>query len=152
MMFIIITMFMFMYSVFLLCIFRSNFRLYEFRLFNCFSICFVLLKRATLSAHPKFVRFSPSTVIPPEISAFLKTSSITSVKSLCEHGSPCLTPLYIRNSSDTNLSNLILAVDWLYMFRNFFMCFVYVGFSQCLKDGKVPYCVKGFLLINEAYA
>ena len=75
----------------------------EFRLFKCFSISFVFsFKRATSSADPKFIRFSPLTLIPLEISAFLKTFSITAVNGLGESGSPCLTPLFVGNSSDTN--------------------------------------------------
>ena len=52
-----------MYFVFPLCIFKPTFRLSEFRLFRCFSTCFVVsLKRATSSANLKLVRFSPSTL------------------------------------------------------------------------------------------
>ena len=83
-----------MYFVFSLCIFKPTFRLSEFRLFKCFSTCFVVsFKRATLSANLQLVRFLPSTLTPLEMSAFLKTSSITAVNSLGESGSPCLTPL-----------------------------------------------------------
>ena len=64
-----------------------------------------LLKVAILSANLKFVRFSPLTLIPSEMSASLKMSSITAVNSLGESGSPCLTPLFIGNSSDTDLSS-----------------------------------------------
>ena len=100
-----------MYFVFPLCIFKPTFRLSEFRLFMCFSICFVVsFKRATSSANLKLLRFSPSTLTPLEISAFLNTSSITAVNSLGESGSPCLTPLCIGNSVDTNLSRWTLAV------------------------------------------
>ena len=67
-----------------------------------FSICFVVsLKRATSSANLKLVRFSPSTLTPSEMSAFLNTSSMTAVNNLDESGSPCLTPLCIGNSMDT---------------------------------------------------
>ena len=105
------------YFVFPLCIFKPTIRLPEFRLFKCFSICLVVsLKRATSSANLKLVRFSSSTLTPSEMSAFLKTSSITAVNNLGESGSPCVTPLCIVNSSDTNLSKWILAVAWLYMF------------------------------------
>ena len=83
----------------------------EFRLFMCFSICFVVsFKSATSSANLKLLRFSPSTLTPSEISAFLNTSSITAVNNLGESGSPCLTPLCIWNSVDTNLSRWTLAV------------------------------------------
>ena len=55
----------FMYFVFPLCIFKPTFRLSEFKLFRCFSICFVVsLKRATASANLKLVRFSPSSLTP----------------------------------------------------------------------------------------
>ena len=58
-----------------MCTFGPTFRLSEFRLFK-FSICFVFsLKRATSSASLKFVRSPASTLIPLEMSAFLKTSS-----------------------------------------------------------------------------
>ena len=97
--------------VFPLCIFKPTFRLSEFRLFRCFSICFVVsFKRATSSANLKLLRFSLSTLTPSEISAFLNTSSITAVNNLGESGSPCLTPLCIWNSVDTNLSRWNLAV------------------------------------------
>ena len=83
------------YFVFPLCIFKATFRLSEFRLFKCISICFVVsLKRATSSANLKLVRFYPSTLTLSEMSAFLKTSSITAVSNLGESGSPCLTSLY----------------------------------------------------------
>ena len=50
-----------------------------FHLF-CFVVCvFFSYKRATSSANLKFVRFSPSTLSPLEMSAFLKTSSVTTV-------------------------------------------------------------------------
>ena len=85
--------------------FRPISRLSEFKLFKCFSVCFVfLLRRATSSANLKFVRFSTSTLIPSETSAFLKTSSITAVNSLGESESTCLTPLFIGNSPYINLS------------------------------------------------
>ena len=87
-----------------------------------FSICVVVsLKRATSSANLKLGRFSPSTFTPSEMSAFLKTSSITAVNNLGESGSPCLTPLCIGNSSDTDLSKWILAVAWLYVFCKMLM-------------------------------
>ena len=129
-----------MYVVFPLCIFKPTFRLSEFRLFKCFSICFVVsLKRATSSANLKLVRFSPSTLTPSEMSAFLKTSSITAVNSLGESGSPCLTPLCIGNSSDTALSKWILAVSWLYMFCKMFM---YVSFVLVfLSASKMAKCL-----------
>ena len=54
-----------MYFVFPLCIFKPTFKLSEFKLFRCFSICFVVsLKRATSSVNLKLVRFSPSTLTP----------------------------------------------------------------------------------------
>ena len=56
------------------------------------------LKRATSLAKRKFVRFSPSTLILSEMSAVLKTSSITAIYSLDKSGSPCLTPLFIGKS------------------------------------------------------
>ena len=130
--------------------FKPTFRLSDFRLFKCFSICFVscfllfcfvflvvvvfflfflllllfcfcFWKRATTSTNLKLVRFSPSTLIPSEMSAFLKISSITAVNSLGESESPRLTPLCIGNSSDTNLSKWILAVAWMHMFYKMFM-------------------------------
>ena len=123
-----------MYFVFPLCIFKPTFRLSEFRLFKCFSICFVVsLKRATSSANVKLVRLSPSILTPSEISAFLKTSSITVVNNLDESGAPCLAPLCIGNSSDTNLSKWILAVAWLYMFYKMFM---YVLFMLVLLSAS----------------
>ena len=45
---------------------------------------------------------------------------------LGESGSPCLTPLCIGNSVDTNLSRWTLAVAWLYIFCRMFM---YVSFT-----------------------
>ena len=81
------------------------------------------------------------------MSAFLKTSFITAENSLDDSGSPCLTPMYIGNLSDTNSSKWIFALaDVLY---TVYVCFVYV--SQYFKDENVFYCVKGFLVINEAY-
>ena len=71
---------------------------------------FFPLKRATSLANPKFERFSLSTLIPSEMADFLKTSSVTAGNSLGESGSPCMTPLFIGNSLDTNLSTWILAV------------------------------------------
>ena len=116
-----------MYFVFPLCIFKPTFRLSEFRLFRCVSICFVVsLKRATSSANLKLVRFSPSTLTPSEMSAFLNTSSMTAVNHLGESGSPCLTPRCTGNSVDTSLSRWTLAVAWLYMFCRMFM---YVSFT-----------------------
>ena len=116
-----------MHFVFPLCIFKPTFRLSEFRLFRCFSICFVVsLKRATSSVNLKLVRFSLSTLTPSEMSAFLNTSSMTAVNNLGESGSPCLTPLCIRNSVDTNLSRWTLAIAWLYVFCRIFM---YVSFT-----------------------
>ena len=125
--------------VFPLCIFKPTFRLSEFRLFKCFSICFVVsLKRATSSASLKFVRVSPSTLTPSEMSAFLKTSSITAVNNVGESGSPCLTPLCIGNSSDTDLSKGILAIAWLYMFCKMLM---YVSFMLVfLSASKMAKC------------
>ena len=76
---------------------NTAFRLSEFRLFRCvfFFICFVFsFKRVTSSANLKFACFSLSTMIPLELCAFLKTSSITAVYSLGESGSSCLTPVY----------------------------------------------------------
>ena len=107
-----------------------------------FSICFVVsLKRATSSANLKLVRFSPSTLTPSEMSAFLKTSSITAVNNLGENGSPCLTPLCIGNSSDTDLSKWILAVAWLYMFCKMLMyvsfMFVFLSASKLAKCSAV---------------
>ena len=128
-----------MYFVFPLCIFKPAFRLSEFRLFRCFSICFVVsFKRATSSANLKLLRFSPSTLTPSEISAFLNTSSITAVNKLGESGSPCLTPLCIWNSVDTNLSRWTLAVAWLYIFCKMFM---YVSFTLVfLNASKIAKC------------
>ena len=81
-----------MHFVFPLCIFKPTFRLSEFRLFRCFSICFVVsLKRATSSANLKLARFSPSTLTHSEMSAFLNTSSMTAMNNLGESGSPCQT-------------------------------------------------------------
>ena len=128
-----------MYFVFPLCIFKPTFRLFEFKLFRFFSICFVVsLKRATLSANLKLVRFSPSTLTPSEMSAFLNTSSVTAVNNLGESGSPCLTPLCIGNSVDTSLSRWTLAVAWLYMFCGMFM---YVSFTLVfLNASKIAKC------------
>ena len=72
------------------------FYLWVFCLFVLFLFCFgvfLLLKRATLSANLKFVRFSSSALIRSKMSDSLKTFSITVVNSLGESGSPCLTPL-----------------------------------------------------------
>ena len=119
--------------------FKPTFRLSEFRLFKCFPICFVFsLKRATSSVNLKVVRFPPSTLTPSEMSAFLKTSSITAVNNLGESGSPCLIPLCVGNSSDTNLSKRILAVGWLYMFCKMLM---YVSFMLAfLSASKMAKC------------
>ena len=57
----------------------------------------------------KFARFPPSVLTPLEMSASLRTFSVTAVNNLGESGSSCLTPLFIGNSSDTNLSTWILA-------------------------------------------
>ena len=123
-----------MYFVFPLCIFKPTFRLSEFRLFRCFSICFVvLLKRATSSVNLKLVRFSQSTLTPSEMSAFLNTSSMTAVNNLGESGPPCLTPQCIGNSVHTNLSRWTLAVAWLYIFCRMFM---YVSFTLVLEGGR----------------
>ena len=130
-----------MYFVFPLCIFKPTFRLSEFRLFRCFSICFVVsLKRATSSANLMLVRFSPSILTPSEMSAFLNTSSMTAVKNLGESGSPCLTPLCTGNSVDTSLSRCTLAVAWLY---NIMFCrmFMYVSFTLVfLNASKIAKC------------
>ena len=94
-----------MYFVFPLCIFKPTFRLFEFKLFRCFSICFVvLLKRATSSANLQLVRISPLTLTSSEMSAFLNTSSMTAVNNLGESGIPCQTPLCMGNSMDTSLN------------------------------------------------
>ena len=94
-------------------IFKPTFRLSECKLFRYFSICFaVSLKRATSSANLTLVRFSPSTLTPSEMSAFLNTSSMTAMNNLGESEYPCLTPLCIGNSVDTSLSRWTLAVAW----------------------------------------
>ena len=119
--------------------FKPTFRLSEFRLFKCFSICFVvLLKRATSSANLMLVRFSPSTLTPSEMSAFLKTPSITAVNKLGESGSP----LCIENSSDTDLSKWTLAVAWLYNYvYKMLMCvsfmLVFLSASKMAKCSTV---------------
>ena len=62
-----------MYFVFPLCIFEPTFRLSEFTLFRCFSICFIVsFKRATSSANLKLLRFSPSTLTPSDNNNLLK--------------------------------------------------------------------------------
>ena len=120
---------------------------------NVFPFGFFFSLKRISSVNPKFVRFSPFTLIRLEMSAFLKTSSITAANSLDKSGIPCLTPHFIENSLNTNLSKWILNVSWLRMFCEiFYIRFVYVGFSRGFKDGKVLYCVKDFLVINEAYA
>ena len=129
-----------MYFVFPLCIFKPTFRLSEFRLFRCFSICFVVsLNRPTSSTNLTLVRFSPLTY--SEMSAFLQTSSITAVNNLGESGSPCLTPLCIGKSSDTNLPKWILALAWLYMFCKMFMyvssMLVFLSASKMAKCSTV---------------
>ena len=128
-----------MYFVFLLCVFKPTFRLSEFKLFRCFSICYVVsLKRVTSSANLKLVRFSPSTLTPSEMSAFLNTSSMTAVNNLGESGSPCLIPLCTGNSVDTSLSRWTLAVAWLYTFCRMFM---YVSFTLIfLNVSKIAKC------------
>ena len=106
----------------------------------CLFVClfFFSLKRAISAANLKFVRFSPSILIPSERSAFLKTSSVTAVNSLGESGSPCLTPLCIGNLSDTNLSKWILAVAWLYIFYKISM---YISFMLVfLNASKMAKC------------
>ena len=61
-----------MYFVFPLCIFKPAFRLSEFKLFGCFSVCFVVsLKGASSSVNLQLVRSSPSTLTPSEMSPFL---------------------------------------------------------------------------------
>ena len=128
-----------MYFVFPLGTFKPTFRLSEFKLFRCFSICFIVsLKTATSSANLKLVRFHPSTLTPSEMSAFLNTSSVTAVNNLGESGSRCLTPLCIGNSVDTILSRWTLAVAWLYMFCRMFM---YVSFTLVfLNASKIAKC------------
>ena len=128
-----------MYFVFPLCIFKPAFKLSEFRLFRCFSICFLVsLKRATSSTNLKLVRFSPLTLTPSEMSAFLHTSSITAVNNLGESRSPCLTPLCTGNSVETSLSRWTLAVAWLYIFCRMFM---YVSFTLVfLNASKIAKC------------
>ena len=119
--------------------FKPTFRLSEFKLFRCFSICFaVSLKRATSSANLKLVRFSPLTLAPSEMSTFLNTSSMTAVNNLGESGSPCLTPLCTGNSVDNSLSRWTLAVAWLYMFCRMLM---YVSFTLIfLNASKIAKC------------
>ena len=128
-----------MYFVFPLCIFKPAFRLSEFKLFRCFCICFVVsLKRAASSANLKLVWFSPSTLTPSEMSAFLNTSSMTAVNNLGESGSPCLTPMCIGNSVDTSLSRWTIAVASLDMFCRMFM---YVSFTLVfLNASKIAKC------------
>ena len=130
-----------------MCIFKPTFRISEFRLFKSFSICLVVsLKRATSSANLKLVRFSPSTSTPSEMSAFLKTSSITAVSYLGESGSPCLAHPCIGNSSATNLSKWILAVAWLYMFCKLFMyVLLMLVFLSASKMAKCSTVSKAFL-------
>ena len=77
------------------------------------------------------------------MSVFLKTSSITAVNNLGESGSPCLTPLCIGNSTDTNLFKWILAVAWLYtfckmlMFVSFMLVFLSASkMAKCLTVSK----------------
>ena len=65
-----------------------------------FVFFFFSWKRATSSAIFKFVTISTSAMAPSEMCT-LKTSSIIAVG---ESGSPWLTPLFIVNSSDINLS------------------------------------------------
>ena len=136
-----------MYFVFLLCIFKPTIRLSEFRLFRCFSVCFVVsLKRATSSANLKLVRFSPSTLTPSDMSAFLDTSSMTAVNNLGESGSPCLTSLCIGNSVDTSLFRWTFAVPWLYMFCRIFMCVSFtLVFLNASKIAKCSTVSKAFL-------
>ena len=98
--------------VFFSCVFLG--RLSHFLSSDCLNVSSLfLLKGATSLTDLKFVRSSPSTSIPSETSAFLKTSSKTEVNSSGESGSPCLTPMSIGISSDTNLSKWILATAWL---------------------------------------
>ena len=65
------------------------------------------------------------------------------------YAGPISTPLFIENSSVPG----IFPVAWLQMFCKMFthVSFMLV-FFQGFKDGKVFYCVKGFLVINEADA
>ena len=103
-----------------------------FHLFCCF------VEKATSSANLKLVGFSPSTLTPSEMSAFLNTSSMTAVNNLGESGSPCLTPLCIGNSVDTSLSRWTLAVAWLCMLCRMFM---YVSFTLIyLNASKIAKC------------
>ena len=52
---------------------------------------------------------------PRKLTCSRKTSSITAVNSFGESGSPCLTLLFIGDSSDISLSKWIIAVARLYM-------------------------------------
>ena len=92
-------------TLYFTCVFLGQ--LSDFLCSDCLSVFPVvllfLLKRAISSAKLKFVRFPPSALIPLEMTTFLKTFSITAVNSIGESGSPCLTPLFIGNSSGTNL-------------------------------------------------
>ena len=114
----------------------ATFRLSEFRLiFNLF--CFYVEETSIISKL-KFASFSPSILILSEMYAFLKTFSITEVNNLGGRGPPCLTPLFIGNLSDTNLSKWILAVAWLQMFCKIFM---YVSFMLLfLKASRMANC------------
>ena len=78
------------------------------------------------------------TLIPLEMSAFLKTSSITAANSVDNSGVPCLTHHFIGNSLNTNLSKWVLNVTWLRMFCRIF---IYVSFMLFfLKALKMAKC------------
>ena len=113
------------FSVHLFCLFVVAVVVFCLFLFRVFCFCFVVVEKSNMLA-------------------FLKTSSTTAVNSLGERGSPCLSPLFMGNSSDIHLFKWILAVAWLSMFYKVFTCFVYVSLFQGFKDGKVFYCAKGF--------
>ena len=109
-----------MFVCLFVCLFACLFVCLFVCLFGGFCFCFVLfgvvlllfffggegsINRATSSENLKFVRFLPSTLIPLDMSTSLKISSLTAVNSLGESRSPCLTPLFTGNSSDTIFLN-----------------------------------------------
>ena len=50
-----------------------------------------------------------------------------------------------------NVFGFVVVVVVVVFVFNVYVCFVYVSFPQCFKDGKVIYCVKDFLIVNEAF-
>ena len=136
--------------VFPLCIFRPTFRLSEFRLSKWFffSICLLLfclggfspIEKSNIVSKPLVCKVFSIDIDFFTYVCLLKDflHNTTAVNSLGKNGSPCLTPLFTGNSSDTNLSKWIPAVAWLSMFSQICM---YVSFILVfLNASKMAEC------------